>query len=114
MKIRFLIIPIVLFLSFCSNNPGPKEVAQQFLTSFDNYEFEKAKALSTPELQKALDYAARKIKVKKDPKKGDYNYKEEVTQGDLSTIEFINKEKKTLTVKLNKREGKWLVANIEQ
>lgn len=111
---RFLIIPICLFLPFCSSHPEPKDVAQQFLTSFDNYQFEQAKALSTPELQKALDYAARKMKVKKNPKKGDYSYKEEVTQGDLSTIEFVNKEKKTLTVKLNKREGKWLVANIEQ
>lgn len=113
MKIKeLLVIPICLLLSFCSSSSEPKDVAQEFLTSFENYEFEKAKAISTPELQKGLDFAARKMKVRKDAKKGEYKYKEEATQGDLSTVEFETQEQKKLIIQLSKREGKWLVANF--
>jgi len=114
MKIKnLLIIPFCLFLSFCSSSPEPKDVAQQLLTHFENYEFEKAKALSTPDFQKALDHIARKMTVRKNAKKGDYKITDEVTQGDLSSVEFESEEQHKLKVKLTKTDGKWLVANIE-
>jgi len=113
MKItNLLVITFCLLLSSCSSSPEPKDVAQDFITRFESYEFEKAKEISTPELQKALDLAAIKMKVRQDAKKGEYKYKEEATQGDLSTVEFETKEQKKLVVQLSKREGKWLVANF--
>ncbi len=111
-----VVLVAAMLLVSCSKN-SPKDVANTWLTSFYQMDYEGAKKVSTDEtktflsqLQALSAMVADSVK-KKDAKKVGVTIKDCKEEGDKCTCTYTSSDEagKDQTLKLVKKDGKWLV-----
>jgi hypothetical protein len=106
-------ILLLLVISSCSNDNGPKQTAFKFLTAFNERNFTEARTYSTPETGKLVDLMENISKMAQDKDSATAKKVEildEKINGETALVTFREEgSEATQEVKLKKINGKWLV-----